>query len=125
MQGGGEYGRALLFHQASERLSGRGNHLEAPWYYLLGLPLTMAPWGLAYVLVFLSAWLRRTRRTFGPLGGLALAGGLVLLFFSTVPTKHYRYLAPVMPLFAMPLAVWIQLWLASVPRIHWRPTSRR
>ena len=117
--GGEDYGRALLFKQAADRVSGRGNYIEPFWHYFLTLPATAAPWGIAYLGVFVAALVPRWRRSLGSLAGIALAGSLVLLVFSLFPTKHYRYLSPVVPLFAMGLAWWIHRWLEGPARARW------
>ena len=119
LAGGEDYGRALLFKQAADRVSGEGNYLEPVWHYVLTLPVVAAPWGLAYLAVFGAALVPRLRRTLGPLAGVALAGAIVLVVFSAFPTKHHRYLSPVVPLFAMGLAWWVHRWLGAPTRARW------
>jgi len=119
ISGGEAYGKELLFKQAAERVSGGGNYIRPFWHHLLYLPATAAPWGLAYLAVFAAVFVPRGRRSLGPLAGIALAGAAVLLVFSLVPTKHYRYLSPLVPLLAMGLAWWIWRWLQAPARAPW------
>ena len=114
-----DYGRKLLVGQAAERLSGTLDQTLPPWHYLLGLPTFFAPWGILYLALAVGVWVPRVRRALGPVAGVALAGSLVLLLFSLVPTKHDRYLVPLVPLFALPLAWCVVRWLARPARANW------
>ncbi|MHC5011375.1 MAG: ArnT family glycosyltransferase [Planctomycetota bacterium] len=118
------YAEQLLWRQASDRLSGQGNYPEPGWYYLVVVPAVMAPWGIAYVVTMVASLRSSWRRTLGAAGGLALAAAIVFVFFSLVPTKHYRYVAPVVPPLAIALAVWISAWLGTAPHGRWTGALR-
>ena len=110
--GGDAWLRALVVDQTAERVSGRGNHLQAWWFYLVWMPASMAPWGPAYLALAVLALVPRVRRRLGPVGGPLLAVAVSLVVFSIVPTKHTRYVVPLAPALAMGLA-WTALRLLS------------
>ena len=114
------YGHPLLVGQAAERITGETADRAPVWFYLVGTPVAAAPWGLAYLGVLLAACTRRGRRALGPTAGLAVAALVLFVVFSAFPTKHYRYLAPIVPLMAIPLAAWLHSRLSHPPRARWR-----
>lgn len=125
MQAGWEaYGHKLLVGQAAERIGGTLDQSKPAWFYLWGLPVYYAPWGPLYLLLAVGAWWPRVRRSLGPTAGLALAGSVLILVFTLVPTKHFRYLVPVVPLFVVPLAAWCVTWLAGPTRAAWTRHAR-
>ncbi|MGE0192654.1 MAG: glycosyltransferase family 39 protein [Planctomycetota bacterium] len=109
--GGEPYFRALVVDQMGDRVAGDGNHQQPIHYYLTMLPAQFAPWGLGYLLVAVLGLVPRGRRFLGSTAGLATAGAVSLLVFSAVPTKHVRYLAPVLPLLVVPSAALVARWL--------------
>ena len=102
--GWAEYGRKLLVDQAADRIGGTSTHTHGPLYYFGAVPLAMAPWGIAYVAALVLVWRPANRRALGATAPVAIAGALALLVFVLVPTKHVRYLTPLVPLWAMPVA---------------------
>ena len=113
-RGGWEaYGRPLLFDQASTRLVGAGNHLHPWWQYLVELPARMVPWGPLYILAFVGVLAPRVRRSLGPVAPVAAAGLAACVLFSLVPTKHIRYLAPVVPMGALAVSWWAQRFMEA------------
>lgn len=91
--------QGLVVQQVKDRVEGRGNHQEGPFYYLTQLPGVLAPWGLVGGVVALAAFAPRVRRAVG--GTLPAVVGVALLVLSAVPTKEVRYAAIV----AAPLAI--------------------
>jgi len=118
------YGSKLLVGQAAERISGTLDQTQPPWFYVLGLPTYYTPWGILYLALAVGVWVPRVRRALGPVAGVALAGSLVLIVFALVPTKHDRYLVPVVPLLALPLAWCVARWLARPVRAAWERHAR-
>ena len=105
LQAGWEpYGKRLLVDQAADRIGGTSTHTHGPLYYLGAIPLGMAPWGLAYLAAMALLVKRTTRRALGALLPIALAGLVCLVVFSLFPTKHLRYLTPLVPVWALPVA---------------------
>jgi 4-amino-4-deoxy-L-arabinose transferase-like glycosyltransferase len=119
LQAGPAYGEALLLGQAATRIAGAGNHLQPPWFYLLDLPVWALPWGPLYLVILGMAFVPRWSAKLGPTAGLARAAVVLIVLYSFVPTKHIRYLAPVLPLLAIPLAAWIRT--CVVPRVSALP----
>lgn len=115
LQGGSAYGEALVLGQAATRIAGAGNHLQAPWYYLVAMPVWALPWGPLYLLALVAACLPRWSALLGPTAGLARAAVLLVVLYSLVPTKHMRYLAPVLPLLAISVAWWART--TVLPRV--------
>ena len=119
LQGGEPYWRALVVDQMGDRLAGTGNHQQPPWHYATVGSVHFAPWGPAFVAVACMGLVPALRSRLPSLRGLATAGGLVLLIFSLVPTKHVRYLAPVLPLLALPLAGCVLAWWQRPTGTRW------
>lgn len=113
------YGQKLLIGQAAERITGTLDQSQAAWYYLLTVPALFALWGLGYLAAAAGSLIPRVRRSLGPAASLTVAGACVLVIFSLIPTKHVRYLVPVVPLFAMALACWFRLWWRRPARARW------
>ncbi len=109
------YGEALLVDQAAKRLSGLGDHLEPLWYYLVALLHQARPWGVIYLVIMAAALVPKAAAKLGPTAGLARAALALLVLYSLFPTKHIRYLAPALPLAAIPLAWWIRT--SVLPRV--------
>jgi hypothetical protein len=125
IQGGAPYLKALVVDQIGDRVSGDGNHKEAPWYYLAMLPVQFAPWGLGLLAVAVAGLVPAGRRRLDGVAGLATAGAVTLLVFSAIPTKHVRYLAPVVPLLLVPAAALVARWLDRPPVGTRWPLHRR
>ena len=89
-----------LLGQVSERVEGRGNHIESPLYYLVEFPMSAAPWTGFYLAAAVAFAFRRVRAALGD-GAHVAAAGVALLVFSAVPTKEIRYASILVP----PLAV--------------------
>ena len=120
ISGGDPYFRALVVDQMADRVAGDGNHKEVFSYYLTMIPAQFAPWGIAYLAVAILGLVPRGRRFLGSTAGLAAAGAVTLIVFSTVPTKHVRYLAPVIPLLVVPCAALVARWLdATRVKARW------
>lgn len=125
IQGGTPYLKALVVDQIGDRVSGDGNHKQAAWYYLAMLPAQFAPWGPGLLAVAVAGLVPAWRRRLGSVAGLATAGAATLLVFSAIPTKHVRYLAPVVPLLLLPLAAVVGAWLDGPDvRARWRVHRR-
>ena len=124
LQGGEAYWRALVVDQMGDRIAGAGNHKEAVWHYLTVGTVHFAPWGPLLWLIALAGLVAPLRRRLPEAAGLAAAGGVVLLLFSLIPTKHVRYMAPVLPFLALPLVGCLLAWLRSSPRGRWRLHQR-
>lgn len=99
--------QGLVVQQVAERVAGRGNHLEGPFYYLLHLAPVLLPWGPLGAVAALAALSRRGRAVVG--ATLPSVVGVAVLVLSLVPTKEVRYGAVVAP----PLAA-----LASIVLAH-------
>lgn len=80
------------------RLSGRGGHNEAPWYYLIDLPRATAP-GAALLILAAAAAISHWRRD-ARLRVLLAWLGAVLLVLSITPQKQPHYLMPLLPALA-------------------------
>ena len=117
LHGGWEtYGRLLLVDQATDRIAGQANHLHPWWRYALLIPTRMIPWGPVYVVALLLALSRPGRRGLGPVARVVVAALVVCIVFSLVPTKHVRYLAPVVPMLALAPAWWGECWAGRAAR---------
>ena len=104
------YGKRLLVDQAADRVAGVSTHTHGPFWYLGAIPLHMALHGALYlvlgVLALRRGWIPKRVRP------LALAWCIGVVAFSLVPTKHVRYLPPLVPFAAMALACTL--------RVRWR-----
>lgn len=98
-----DYVRTILFHQTVNRYAGSWDHFE-PWWYYLGVMLTLwlpaalaLPWAL-------PAWWRRLRRK-DPRYLLPLAWiALIVLFFSFPAGKRDVYIMPALPMLCLAMA---------------------
>jgi 4-amino-4-deoxy-L-arabinose transferase-like glycosyltransferase len=92
-----------LSGQVTERVAGRGNHVEGPFHYLVTLPLALVPWTAFYVAAAVAFAFRRVRAALGDAAhvGAALAALVVL---SAVPTKEVRYASVLVAPLAVALA---------------------
>ena len=109
------YGRLLLVDQAADRIAGQANHLNPIWQYLVEIPTWMLPWGPLFLGALIGVLIPRVRRSLGPVAPLMAATLCVFIVFSLIPTKHVRYLAPLVPLFAMAVAWWGERLLRRSP----------
>jgi 4-amino-4-deoxy-L-arabinose transferase-like glycosyltransferase len=111
---GGGFAKGMLVDQVLPRITGRGNHEEAPWYYLVALPVASVPWSPVYVAAGAALVRRSVREALG-VGLPAAAAGVTFLAFSLFPTKEVRYVAVVVPPIAVATAAFVP-WLASRAR---------
>ena len=101
-RGGPEFGLDMLWNQTANRMVRAFAHARPPWWYLLVLPIALAPWSL-----WLGAWtaMGRLRAEMDPGLRFCLAWivpGFALL--SLVSGKQAHYLLPLLPGIALMLA---------------------
>ena len=92
-----------LLGQVSERVEGRGNHLEGPFYYFVQFPTAAVPWSPLYLAAAVAFCFRRVRAALGDGAHLA-AAGVTLVVLSAVPTKETRYASILVPSLAVAAA---------------------
>ncbi len=118
--GGPAYRDAIFWGQSAGRMADSFAH-RAPWYfYLVALPLLLAPW-----LLWPRWWQGMAQSLRGDAGSrLALCSLLsVLLLFSLFSGKRWHYLLPQFPLFALLVARAVSLrpaagrWAQLVPAL--------
>jgi 4-amino-4-deoxy-L-arabinose transferase-like glycosyltransferase len=124
---GWPYISAMLHNQVVERtyVASRINS-GTPFYYLVAIPLLLAPWGLLLPLHFSRAqWDRRP----AAYRFSAIVGWLSILVFSLIAGKEYEYILPCFAFLLLPtgfhlsdypedlrerwIARWLKVWRAS------------
>ncbi len=104
MAGGETYRNAIFWGQTAGRMSESFAHRAPPWFYLVSLPVMLAPW------LLWPRWWQGLGADGPPLRAetgwrLAVLGcGLCLLAFSLISGKRWQYLLPEFPLFALIVA---------------------
>ena len=119
-----EYGRRLLVDQAADRIQGQSTHTHGPLYYLAAIPAHMAAQGVLFLLLALGTLLPRARRAMGQAAAPLAAWLVGVAVFSFVPTKHVRYLPPLVPFAAMGAAHVLLRLRSSRATLHWRRFHR-
>ncbi len=116
--GWSDYGRPLLVGQTADRLAGESTHTHGPFWYLGNVPLALGPVGAAALALGAYAFAPSGRRALGPASPLARAFVIGVVLFSCVPTKHERYLVPLVPFATIALAHTLIRWSDRVdPRV--------
>ncbi|MGE0190744.1 MAG: ArnT family glycosyltransferase [Planctomycetota bacterium] len=114
------YGQPLLVGQAADRLAGESTHTHGALYYLGAIAEGMGPFGVAYLALGLFAFTPRGRRLLGQGAGPARLFLVGVLLFALVPTKHVRYLAPLVPFGALGLASALLAWRGERGLLMWK-----
>ncbi|MBE3071285.1 MAG: phospholipid carrier-dependent glycosyltransferase [Planctomycetes bacterium] len=103
--------------ESVDRSVGEFGHGEPPWFYVLRLPILVAPWtlffGVGLVLALRQAWRDRAERGRLVLLAAWLAGPLVA--FSAASGKQDHYILPILPAAAIYTAVAMRRLFAPAP----------
>lgn len=109
LHGGLDFVKRLVVDQVGDRVSGGGNHIEAPWYYLETFYFSWLPWSPLLAGAGLAACTRWGRAVLGSTTHLG-ATLFAFLVLAAVPTKEIRYAAILIPPLAVATAQFLRAW---------------
>ncbi len=105
-EGGYGYIYDLLFRQTVGRGIDSFHHKAPAWYYLMRLPMTMAPWIFLYAVVLVTGIRRRMVCTDTERFCLTVAVTTTVML-SLISAKLDVYLIPMYPFLVYPCAMWL------------------
>ena len=106
-EGGREYISDLLFRQTVGRGVNSFHHKAPLWYYLMRLPMAMAPWSLLYIVVFVTGLARKFVCTDVERFFIATVVSSTVML-SVISAKLDIYLIPMYPFLVYLCVMWLR-----------------